>query len=129
MDKTTSGAEPREIAKLARQGNASAGSGTTTRGLKFDQVTWLVAGIVLAAVSYVWVTRNHSPHATSSLANSHLPESYAVCTETGKIYTVDETSPNVDCILVIRGNIASTGGLGTCRALPVLRVSTTDVYF
>lgn len=41
-----------------------------------------------------------------------LPDSYAVCTEPGKVYTVDENKPITNCVLVSKGNIMSTGTLG-----------------
>lgn len=41
-----------------------------------------------------------------------VPKSYAVCSKEGKIYTVDETKPNVECFVVHNKRILATGSLG-----------------
>ncbi|KAI0920414.1 hypothetical protein AcW1_002163 [Taiwanofungus camphoratus] len=37
-----------------------------------------------------------------------LPEPYALCTDPGKVYTVDEVKPNMDYMLVRRDRIMAT---------------------
>ncbi|KAI0920404.1 hypothetical protein AcW1_002156 [Taiwanofungus camphoratus] len=49
-------------------------------------------------------------------AATQLPESYALCTDPGKVYTVDEVKPNVDCMLVRRDRIMATGSLEDVEA-------------
>lgn len=41
-----------------------------------------------------------------------VPKSYAICSKEGKIYTVDETKPNVECFVVHNKRILATGSLG-----------------
>ncbi|EJF60100.1 hypothetical protein DICSQDRAFT_137677 [Dichomitus squalens LYAD-421 SS1] len=40
-----------------------------------------------------------------------LPSSYALCADAGKIYTADPVKPNVDCIVVDKQTILTTGAL------------------
>ena len=40
------------------------------------------------------------------------PKSYAICSKEGRIYTVDETKPSVECIVVHYNRILATGSLG-----------------
>ncbi|THH07935.1 hypothetical protein EW145_g3048 [Phellinidium pouzarii] len=42
---------------------------------------------------------------------SSLPESYALCSKEGNIYTVDDTNPRADCIVVHHSRILSVGTL------------------
>lgn len=79
----------------------------------------LGVAVILAAISAVYtVYRRSAPFATALVK---LPESYALCTpEGGKVYTVDESQLNVDCLLVSRDRILSAGTIGTCYIVPVL---------
>ncbi|KAH9837926.1 amidohydrolase family-domain-containing protein [Rhodofomes roseus] len=49
-------------------------------------------------------------------AVTSVPESYAVCTDPGLVYTVDERRPNADCLLVKKDRIAATGTLEEIQA-------------
>ena len=48
----------------------------------------------------------------NKLPSKPLPESYALCSPNGKIYTVDPSRNVTECILVHRKSILYTGSLG-----------------
>ena len=77
----------------------------------FGHLAWVALAVLLGAASYFVMTRTSGSTKVVE-PTDWLPESYAVCTEPGKVYTVDEGKPNVDCVLVVRGEIASTGSRG-----------------
>jgi len=62
----------------------------------------LVAGLILAACL------------------RFVPESYAVCSKAGNIYTVDRNNPQVECISVRGSRIVGVGSFGTYYGLPHL---------
>ncbi|KAJ3557061.1 hypothetical protein NM688_g1675 [Phlebia brevispora] len=72
-------------------------------------VLWVIVSVILAAVLYYQST-GKGKEALGSESVDHLPDSYAIC-KPGKIYTVDDSKPKVDCILVLRDEIAATGTL------------------
>lgn len=41
-----------------------------------------------------------------------IPKSYAICSKEGRIYTVDETKPTVECFVVHNKRILAIGSLG-----------------
>lgn len=43
-----------------------------------------------------------------------LPDSYAICTDGGTIYTVDEKQPSAECLLVRRDRLHAVGSRGVC---------------
>lgn len=49
---------------------------------------------------------------------SVLPASYALCGDTGKIYTADPAKPIVDCFVVDKHSILTTGSLRTLLPTP-----------
>ncbi|TCD68977.1 hypothetical protein EIP91_009199 [Steccherinum ochraceum] len=74
----------------------------------------LRTAVLLAALSAAFTVyrRIQSSSAPSTTATAKLPESYALCTaEPGKVYTVEESAANVDCVLVSRDRILGTGSL------------------
>ena len=82
---------------------------------------WIFCALLLAGVSYVFTTRRTPDgDSTARLANvADLPESYGLCAEPGKIYTVDVKHPNVDCILVRKDTILATGTRGKFQLPPL----------
>lgn len=87
---------------------------------KSTYVMWLLTGLTLAAVTYIFIPNDTPSVSKVALRNTHLPESYAICTEPGKIYTVDASNSAVDCILVRRDEIMASGTLGKTHSLNVL---------
>ena len=112
MDTKTSGAK----STSAREGSSTTsekrvqGSEESTSGA-FGHLAWVALAVLLGAASYFVMTRTSGTTRVVE-PTDWLPESYAVCTEPGKVYTVDEGKPNVDCVLVVRGEVASTGSRG-----------------
>lgn len=80
---------------------------STLRHVAFVCLTAILAGLA------TYFARN----STARAPIASLPESYALCTDSGKIYTVDEQSPAVDCILVRSDRIEATGSLGALYSL------------
>lgn len=74
---------------------------------------WLAAALALGGASYLMATYRSASTSGASSAVTVTPESYAVCTEPGKVYTVDEARPNVDCILIQKDEIRVAGSIGT----------------
>ncbi|THH33281.1 hypothetical protein EUX98_g931 [Antrodiella citrinella] len=78
---------------------------------------WIKEGIrtavILGALSIAYTTYQRlGSHSSSSIGLAKLPESYALCAaESGKVYTVEETLSNVDCVLVVRDRVLGTGTL------------------
>ncbi len=76
---------------------------------------WVVLAVGLAGASYYfsgYLTSASTDNIAASVAT--VPESYAICGgNPGSIYTVDDTHPNVDCILVHKDEIRVTGTAGT----------------
>ncbi|KAI0799818.1 amidohydrolase family-domain-containing protein [Irpex lacteus] len=72
---------------------------------------WVVLAVGLAGASYYfsgYLTSASTDNIAASVAT--VPESYAICGgNPGSIYTVDDTHPNVDCILVHKDEIRVTG--------------------
>lgn len=68
--------------------------------------------LVLAASALAGLATYFSRTGAHSRAVKILPESYALCADSAKIYTVDQEKPSVDCVLVRRDRISSTGSLG-----------------
>lgn len=75
---------------------------TTPRGY----LIWVLAAVTLAGVSYLFTS---SPAAKEDVGTTQLPESYGLCNVDGKVYTVDDKRPTVDCILVRKDEILATG--------------------
>lgn len=71
-----------------------------------NYLLWILVAIALAGASYM-LTRSNTVVDTAQLAR--LPESYGLCSESGRIYTVDDDQPTVDCILVHKDEIMATG--------------------
>ena len=80
-----------------------------------NYLLWISTAILLAGVSYILTTWSPSSdtRANSSALPITLPESYGLCTEPGRIYTVDEDKPTVDCIIVRKDEVLATGTKGT----------------
>ncbi|KAI0341229.1 hypothetical protein BDW22DRAFT_1359484 [Trametopsis cervina] len=82
---------------------------TPTAGFPFAWMAFGVA-VVLAGSSYYLygsLEGNSSRHGSSTPI---VPQSYAVCGQSpNSIYTVDDTKPNVDCILVHQDEVRVTG--------------------
>lgn len=76
------------------------------------QMVSSLAALLLASATYYYSWWNPFSSSTPRVISA-LPESYALCTTSGKVYTVNEHTPNVDCILVRKGSIAATGPLGS----------------
>jgi hypothetical protein len=71
---------------------------------------WLVLAIACALAASLTLFR---PFGTfSSTGETTLPGTYAVCSATKDIWTVDEATPRVRCIGVHAGYIISAGELG-----------------
>lgn len=65
---------------------------------------WLFILVALAvfALSFLFKER----------LDSVVPKTYAVCSKEGSIYTVDESKPRVECIVVHGSKIIDTGSAG-----------------
>ena len=74
-----------------------------------------LAAVLAGVATYLSRRLGHGGASRRHHTVTFAPESYAVCTEPGLVYTVDEHRPNVDCLLVNKDRIAATGSLG---ALP-----------
>lgn len=80
-----------------------------------NYLLWISAAVLLAGITYLFMSRGTSSNTQPKASSlpSILPESYGLCTEPGKIYTVDEGTPTVDCIIVRKDEILTTGTKGT----------------
>lgn len=65
-------------------------------------LTILITASVLAAISF----RNKL-----NLVSTDLPQTYALCSPDGRILTVDETNPEVECLVVDGSNFSDIGSL------------------
>jgi hypothetical protein len=95
------------------ESTASASSPIGARSI----LPWILTALLLAGASYVFTTRGSlgSIAPTQPATLSKLPESYGLCGESGKVYTVDKDKPNVDCILVRKDDILATGTKGNVK--------------
>ena len=112
MDAKTTGAK----AASSREGSSITSekrvqdSEESTSGA-FGHLAWVALAVLLGAASYFVMTRiPATPKVVGPV--DRFPESYAVCTEPGKIYTVDGGFRTADCMLVVRGAIQETGTRG-----------------
>ncbi|GJE95765.1 amidohydrolase [Phanerochaete sordida] len=85
--------------------SSSAGKVTASSGVR-NYLPWVLVAVALAGASYFLARR---PAAKEDAGITRLPESYGLCGEPGKIYTVDDDHPKVDCILVRKDEILATG--------------------
>ncbi|KAI0656325.1 amidohydrolase family-domain-containing protein [Cubamyces menziesii] len=70
------------------------------------QVAWAVIASAVAGLSTYYSSLTRPPVSLKS-----LPASYALCAEGHRIYTVDDSKPVVDCILVDKHSVTATGTL------------------
>ena len=84
-----------------------ASGGSTGSGNK--QVVYTLLASAAAGVATWYYSFIHTPASFTV-----LPASYALCADAGKIYTVDPSKPNVDCIVVDKQTILTSGTL--CRS-------------
>ncbi|KIP09425.1 hypothetical protein PHLGIDRAFT_102850 [Phlebiopsis gigantea 11061_1 CR5-6] len=101
-------------AQIEQSGEVKATSGlpSQTTGSWRNYLVWISAAVLLAGASYLLTTRDISSEAQSGGATlpTTLPESYGLCTtDAGKIYTVDENKPTVECIVVRKDEVLATG--------------------
>ena len=77
---------------------------------------WLAVAVAIGLAGFSYYLSGYSTHAgipQTSVSRTSVPESYAVCGGTpGTIYTVDESHPNVDCLLIHKDEIRVAGTLG-----------------
>lgn len=104
--------------KSAPQGQPEE-SGSFNDDDKGSYLMWLGAAVVLACASYLLTAYYHASD-THSASISMVPESYAVCTDAGKIYTIDNVNPTVDCILIHRDEFRASGTIGVYIALRLI---------
>ena len=71
------------------------------------QVVWTLIASAVAGLSTYYYSLTKGPTAMVS-----LPNTYALCANGSRIYTADESTPQVDCIVVDKQTIATTGTLG-----------------
>lgn len=84
-----------------------AASSQRAEGSGKQQVVWtLIASAVAGLSTYYYSLTKGSTALTS------LPSAYALCANESRIYTVDESAPQVDCIVVDKQTISATGTLG-----------------
>lgn len=74
----------------------------------------LFLAFVFGAVAYNFFTRDlfASVRSRGTHTVKSLPDSYAICTNGGTIYTVDEHKPTAECILVRKDRIHAVGSRG-----------------
>lgn len=94
-------APPKSAPEAPRVDHAQAQS---QRDRKVFSWSLVAGGLVLIASFFL----------SSKLASSLIPKSYALCSREENIYTVDESKPRVQCIVVHRSRILDTEDLGTC---------------
>ena len=76
-------------------------------------VAWLAVAVALAGASFFFAKYHDASGKDRESRTAVVPESYAVCTEPGKIYTVDDARPTVDCLLIHKDEIRVAGTFGT----------------
>ncbi len=72
-----------------------------------QQVVWTLFASAVAGLSTYYYTFTNTATSLTS-----LPSAYALCTNGSRIYTVEESAPRVDCIVVDKQTISATGTLG-----------------
>ncbi|KAI0632894.1 amidohydrolase family-domain-containing protein [Trametes polyzona] len=81
------------------------------RGSAGRQVVWTLLASAVAGLSTYYSAFSRRPAAISA-----LPTSYAICADGGRIYTVDDARPTVDCISVDKNVVTATGTLAEIQA-------------
>ena len=89
--------------KAPRAAPAARDSGGSSK----QQVVWALFASAAAGLSTYYYSLTQGTAALTA-----LPASYALCAESGRVYTVDDSRPNVDCVLVDKASIYATGTLG-----------------
>ena len=78
---------------------------------------WLAVAVAIGLAGFSYYLSGYSTHAgtpQTSVSRTSVPESYAICGGTPEtIYTVDESHPNVDCLLIHKDEIRVAGTLGS----------------
>ena len=112
MNAKKTGAE--ESTQMGKSVVPQASSKSPSRIASGSYLLWISTAILLAGASYLLTARNNSSSVQSSgaILPAILPESYGLCTEPGKIYTVDEATPIVDCIVIRKDEVLATGSRG-----------------
>ncbi|KZT05240.1 uncharacterized protein LAESUDRAFT_235657 [Laetiporus sulphureus 93-53] len=75
----------------------------------------LVASIVAGFVTYYSRLAGIGKSTSTSDVLTTVPDSYALCAEEGRVYTVDEQNPSVDCLLVVKDRLLATGTIDDIR--------------
>ena len=68
----------------------------------------VMISLILGASLLAIVTFRNTPDPTSN----DLPHSYALCSPNGRIVTVDENNPEVECLVVTGSYFSDVGSLG-----------------
>ncbi|CCM03220.1 uncharacterized protein FIBRA_05344 [Fibroporia radiculosa] len=95
----------------APESSSTAGSTPATKQNRVQETLRHVLFVLVASVLAGLATYASRKSAYKRAYLTSLPESYALCAEHGKIYTVDEDRLNVDCILVKGDTIQATGSM------------------
>ena len=108
MNTKQTGAE--KSAYVEQYGEVQA-SRSSSQASSRNYLIWISTAVLLAGASYLLTTKNISSGAQSSSAAlpAALPESYGLCTEPGRIYTVDENKPTVECIVIRKDEVLAIG--------------------
>lgn len=104
----TNRSEPDEKHAVSPNSSPASHSDTPVLSSSSSYLPWLLAALALAGCSYLYIGTGKASGGTQ-ITTPSLPESYGLC---GKIYTVDQDKPTVDCILVRKDTIISTGTRG-----------------
>ena len=77
----------------------------------------LFLAFIFGAVTYNFFTRDLlSPRKFRERSDvTSLPEAYAICTDEGRVYTVDTRQPTAQCLLVRKDRLHKVGSRGECR--------------
>ena len=97
----------RTTTKMSPKGARTPPAPRSSGGSGKQQVVWALFASAAAGLSTYVYSQNKGPTSITS-----FPASYALCAEPGKVYTVDSTRPNADCILVNKANVHAVGTLG-----------------
>ncbi|KAL6308903.1 amidohydrolase family-domain-containing protein [Sparassis latifolia] len=92
-----------EAKTTSTTGSKSAISQTSSSSTR-PRLFWLCVASVLAGIAYR-INLSGPEYKTVT----QLPDSYALCSNNGTIYTVNEVEPVVDCMLVRKDKIIATG--------------------
>ncbi|RDX44094.1 hypothetical protein OH76DRAFT_1409460 [Lentinus brumalis] len=76
-----------------------------------QQVVWTLFASAVAGLSTYYYTFTNTATSLTS-----LPSAYALCTNGSRIYTVEESAPRVDCIVVDKQTISATGTLAEVQS-------------